>query len=670
MEATVKQIVDFYQKNPKYIGKIKADTRYGYKTIQYADVTAYNSIVYHLSTSSGKELYCSPNHRLIHDDDWKHVSKLRLGDEILTKNGYEKVNSLGVLDEKEDLYDFQIEEVYEYYTNGIVSHNSTIIESIYFALFGKTIRGLNKTDVINKKTKKGTEVVLEFSKGNDQYKIVRKLKPSTMELHHNGKDVTRDSISNTQDEISSILGVSEDVIKNCVIMGVNQTVPFMSQSKVEKRKFIEGIFDMNVFSEILKDVRKDYNDAVKNLTALQSKKDEKEKNLEIYREQSDKFEENKTQKIDSIKNDINEKRDSKKALEEKLQSIDNSVLDKLVSDYKALRDKLKLVRDDKLSVKRTELTTYDVEIRSLKKQLDNLFKSGVCPTCNREMSDDDQAHVAEHEDEINGQIAELKDKKGVVEVDITKINDVIKIIEGKISDNEDKQQSIRDTVNKNDIISNKIEDCDQNIQRLIKNAKAIKAEVNELDEVITKVDKGLVSLGEEIDDVIKQTEILDQIKFICGENGVKSYIVNQLLNIFNQSINYYLDKLNANCVLNFDEYFEEKIINDKKQECSYFNFSSGERRNIDIAIMFAFMDLQRLQGKFDTNMLCFDELVDSALDIDGVNYVVDILLEKCKEENKSIYLITHRKELQGRATGDIITIEKENGISKVKNINN
>jgi DNA repair exonuclease SbcCD ATPase subunit len=550
------------------------------------------------------------------------------------------------------------------------SGKSTIIESIYFALFGKTIRGLNKTDVINKKTKKGTEVVLEFSKGTDQYKIVRKLKPSTMELHHNGKDVTRDSISNTQDEISSILGVSEDVIKNCVIMGVNQTVPFMSQTKVEKRKFIEGIFDMNVFSEILKDVRKDYNDAVKNLTALQSKKGEKEKNLEIYREQSDKFEENKAQKIESIKNDINEKRDSKKDLEQKLQSVDNSELDNLVSDYKALRDKLKLVRDDKLSVKRTELTTYDVEIRSLKKQRDNLFKSGVCPTCNREMSDDDQAHVAEHEDEISCQIIELKDKKDVVETDITKINGVIKIIEGKISDNEDKQQSIRDTVNRNDIISNKIEDCDQNIQRLVKNAKAIKAEVNELDEVITKVDKELVSLGEEIDDVIKQTEILDQIKFICGENGVKSYIVNQLLNIFNQSINYYLDKLNANCVLNFDEYFEEKIINDKKQECSYFNFSSGERRNIDIAIMFAFMDLQRLQGKFDTNMLCFDELVDSALDIDGVNYVVDILLEKCKDEDKSIYLITHRKELQGRATGDIITIEKENGISKVKNINN
>ena len=145
---------------------------------------------------------------------------------------------------------------------------STIIEAIYFALFGKTIRGLNKNDVVNKKTKKGTEIVLEFSKGVDTYKIVRRLKPSSIELHHNGKDVTRDSIANTQEDISKILGVSEDVIKNCVIMGVNQTVPFMAQTKIEKRKFIEGIFDMNVFSDILKDVRKDCNDVKDFITSL------------------------------------------------------------------------------------------------------------------------------------------------------------------------------------------------------------------------------------------------------------------------------------------------------------------------------------------------------------------------------------------------------------------
>ena len=542
---------------------------------------------------------------------------------------------------------------------------STIIEAIYFALFGKTIRGLNKTDVVNKKTKKGTEIVLEFSKGVDSYKIVRKLKPSSIELHHNGKNVTRDSIANTQEDISSIIGVSEEVIKNCVIMGVNQTIPFMSQTKVEKRKFIEGIFDMNVFSDILKDVRKDYNDIMKVLTSLQSKKNEKANNLEIYKDQSDKFEENKRSKIEKIKKDILESRETKDKLQNSIKDVDSDGVSNLSETLKTLKGKLSIA-NDKLSEYKTELTTYDVEIRGYKKQLDNLFKSGICPTCNREMSDDDIDHVSKHENEIKDNIDKLNDKKFAIESKIKSVKDTISKIDAKYDQVTEDIDDIKSTINKNDIIKNKITDCDNYINKLLGDAKDIKNEVNEIGVIIDKVCKELVSLDSEIDDTTKQIEILDQIKFICGENGVKSYIVNQLLNIFNQRINYYLDKLNANCVLTFDEFFEEKIINDKKQECSYFNFSSGERRNVDIAIMFAFMDLQRLQGKFDTNMLAFDELVDSALDADGVNYVVDILLDKCENEGKSIYLITHRKELQSRATGDVITIEKENGISRIK----
>jgi DNA repair exonuclease SbcCD ATPase subunit len=546
---------------------------------------------------------------------------------------------------------------------------STIIEAIYFALFGKTIRGLNKNDVVNKKTKKGTEIVLEFSKGVDTYKIVRRLKPSSIELHHNGKDVTRDSIANTQEDISKILGVSEDVIKNCVIMGVNQTVPFMAQTKIEKRKFIEGIFDMNVFSDILKDVRKDYNDVMKSLTSLQSKKTEKVNNLVIYKEQSEKFEENKRVKIEKIKKDILTSRNNKTKLEDSVQDVDSLLINNLSDNLKELKNKLSIA-NDKLSESKTELTTYEVEIRGYKKQLDKLFKSGVCPTCNRDMSDDDVGHVSKHERDIQNDIDDLSNKGYEVGVKIEKIRKVIIKITEKYDQTIDKIDKIKSINNKNDVIKSKIDDCYKYITKLINDAKSIKCEVNEIGVVIVKVEKDLVILCDDIDESTKEIEILDQIKFICGENGVKAYIVNQLLSIFNQRINHYLDKLNANCVLTFDEFFEENIINDKRQECSYFNFSSGERRNIDIAIMFSFMDLQRLQGKFDTNMLCFDELVDSALDSDGVNYVVDILLDKCKAENKSIYLITHRKELQSRATGDVIIIEKENGISKVKNINN
>jgi DNA repair exonuclease SbcCD ATPase subunit len=667
MKSTVKNITDFYHTYPEYIGEIKVNTRYGYKTIEYADITEYNSAVCRVKTSGGKELYCSPKHRLNINDKWVNVENININDNVLTEDGVENINLIEYKDDKEDLYDFQVKDVHEYYTNGIVSHNSTIIESIFFAIYGKTIRGLNKTDVVNKKTKKDTVVELEFEKNGNQYKIIRTLKPSGLELYENGNNVTRDSIVNTQSEIEKIFLVSEDVIKNCVIMGVNQTIPFMAQSKVEKRKFIEGIFDMTIFSEILKQARGEYNDKMKELTSLQSKRDEKNNNLVIYREQSSKFEENKLVKIDKVKTQIDEQNSELKKLESQAKDVDVSELTKLKQNKNELNDKLNLVRDEKLSSVKSSILECEINIRNSKKKIDETFTSGVCPTCKRKMSEHDEKHANEEIESLNKDIEENENKLQKFNDDLVEIQKVIKLITTKINniDNDisDKQREI----NANEIILNRIKDTKNNIQRLNTSIDDIKNEVNEIDVVIKKVENELVSLDKDIDDCIKETEILDQIKFICGENGVKSYIVNKLLSIFNQKINHYLDKLNANCVLTFDEFFEEKIINDKRQECSYFNFSSGERRNIDIAIMFAFMDLQKVQGKFDTNALFFDEIVDGSLDTDGVNYVVDILLDKCNNDGKSIYLITHRKELQKHATGDIIEVVKQNGISKIIN---
>ena len=110
------------------------------------------------------------------------------------------------------------------------------------------------------------------------------------------------------------------------------------------------------------------------------------------------------------------------------------------------------------------------------------------------------------------------------------------------------------------------------------------------------------------------------------------------------------------------------MINALGQECSYYNFSSGERKNIDIAIMFAFMDLQKLQGNFDCNLLAIDELIDGCLDEEGVKNVLNILIEKNEKYGKYVYLITHRKEALKYATGEIITMSKQNGKTSIGSI--
>ena len=52
---------------------------------------------------------------------------------------------------------------------------------------------------------------------------------------------------------------------------------------------------------------------------------------------------------------------------------------------------------------------------------------------------------------------------------------------------------------------------------------------------------------------------LDIIKFIVSEEGVKSYIVKKILQLFNAKLALYLKKMDSNCICIFNEYFEEEI---------------------------------------------------------------------------------------------------------------
>jgi DNA repair exonuclease SbcCD ATPase subunit len=570
---------------------------------------------------------------------------------------------------------------------------SSLMESIYFALYGATIRKIKLADIVNKKNKKKTQVVLDFDNCKFDYRIIRTLKPSSLTLLRKpiGEDrlfndkrdnISRDSSANTQNDIDDIIGASEEVIQNSVIMGVNQTTPFLAQKKTEKRNYIEGIFDMTIFTDMLKDVRKDYNTNVSELTRLESETSEKNRNYKVYLEQHARFEQSKRERILDIKEKITIIRDKIADLKDTTRDLGN--YPQLIKDKEADVEDLHKKSDDitkrlrekvipeQLSIK-TIIIEHNAEIKMLNKQINDMFKDDKCPTCHREMSDHDKADVDQHIDQLKSKIADITDLIDIQNGVMDTANDVsCKLtvkdcgIKEDISEIRTEISSFNDEIRNQSVITSRISDHTDNITDLKTDAVKISKEVNTLDEVIERIEDEIKSNNLHIEETTIQVDILEKIKFILGENGVKSYIINKMLNIFNKQINVYLEKLHANCLIKFDEYFEATIINEKRDECSYHNFSSGEKRNIDIAIMFAFMDLQKIQGKFDCNLMCFDELIDGALDEEGVGYVLDIINEKCFNDDKAIYLITHRKEAASYATGDIIEVIKQDGITKMK----
>lgn len=99
------------------------------KTIEYDE--------YKLITSGGKELICADNHILYKCDNLDFITKkcdyeelyckdLELGDFIMTQDGPEMIMEFSLTGNKSSMYDLQISEGSnkQYYTNGILSHNS------------------------------------------------------------------------------------------------------------------------------------------------------------------------------------------------------------------------------------------------------------------------------------------------------------------------------------------------------------------------------------------------------------------------------------------------------------------------------------------------------------------------------------------------------------------
>ena len=146
---------------------------------------------------------------------------------------------------------------------------STIADALYFGIFGQTLREIKKNFIPNNLTGGTCEVQLSFTiddpkHGINDFDIIRSINPSKVYVYKNKIDKTRDSIANTNEYINTVLSSTPEIFQNCVIMTLNNHIPFMSKSKNDKRKFIEQIFNLEIFSKMLLELRNEHNEVKRN----------------------------------------------------------------------------------------------------------------------------------------------------------------------------------------------------------------------------------------------------------------------------------------------------------------------------------------------------------------------------------------------------------------------
>ncbi len=118
-----KKIIEEY-----HIDDLEIETDDGYQKVQALYITQpYH--VFEIETEKGYRLDCADTH-ILFDDQYNQVfvNELKCGDQIITKSGPDKIKSIYKYPFKITMRDFTIDHSnHRYYTNGILSHNTTTI---------------------------------------------------------------------------------------------------------------------------------------------------------------------------------------------------------------------------------------------------------------------------------------------------------------------------------------------------------------------------------------------------------------------------------------------------------------------------------------------------------------------------------------------------------------
>jgi len=152
MKIKIGELYEIYQKYGD-LG-FKVNTPYGYKNIEWCGITEKNADVYRCELENGMFVEGADYHKLKKtDNEFVVLKEIQIGDVIQTKDGDSRVSGIKLLDEKDTLYDVQVEEVHQYYTNGIVSHNTVLtVDLLLFLFFNTTTKTQKAEEIFNRFT--------------------------------------------------------------------------------------------------------------------------------------------------------------------------------------------------------------------------------------------------------------------------------------------------------------------------------------------------------------------------------------------------------------------------------------------------------------------------------------------------------------------------------------
>ena len=543
-------------------------------------------------------------------------------------------------------------------TTLVIGHNgagkSTMLDALSYALFGKPHRNINKPQLVNSINGKNCEVEVEFSIGQREYRIIRGIKPGKFEIYVDGTMINQSSHAKEYQKIleQNILKLNHKSFHQIVVLGSSSFIPFMQLPSHHRRDVIEDLLDINVFSkmnQILKEKQSILKDNLKDVNYdLELAKDK----IDLQQNYIKEVEGLSTKEIETKEQEISDARSEIQQIQSENVALSNSIERR----SRGLEEKIKKNHDKKQALLQYK-AEFDAKIKTLVKEAKFYDKHDNCPTCEQEISKelkDEKTKTAKEKATIyQDTLKDLAEQASVVEINISQLDDLSKMIRDKTAALTTNNNSIDSLQKRIDVLASQID----KIKGSEGDTAKAKEELTKLQEQREAHFENKLRINE---DVTYNTVILEMLK----DTGIKTKIIKQYLPVINQLTNQYLQILDFFVHFNLDESFTETIRSRHRDNFSYDSFSEGEKQRIDLALLFTWRQIAKMKNSVATNLLILDETFDSSLDHEGVGNLMKIIYAFGEDTN--VFVISHKGEILDDKFESKMEFIKDKNFSKIK----
>ena len=523
---------------------------------------------------------------------------------------------------------------------------STLLDALTFVLFNKPYRSVNLPQLVSSVNERDCLVEVEFSDGKSDYKVVRGQSPKVFEIWCDGKLSDQDAKARDYQKTleESILGMNYRSFCQVVILGSANYVPFMRLPAADRRGVVESILDIGIFSTMNATLKERVSANKEELRHAESAVAVARERVTLLRRMVEDEQKRKAhdaaweaEQVAVAQKAIS---DARVAVSEATSEI-SSLMDS-VSDQDAVRKSSDQYGNLKGQMER--------RIATLRKQVAFYANNDTCPTCTQKIDDAFKRGIM---DKGNGRIGEMEKAVGEIESQIALADERMVEIKSVVA----KVRTLNALIVSK---GNEVTAAEDKIRLISDRGNGV------IEDKTAELDAAIRSEEEALDgkrDLVEEAHYLSLASTLLKDSGIKTRIIRNYIPVINDTINGYLSKMNFFVDFRLDEEFNETIKSRHRDDFTYASFSEGEKRKIDLALLFAWRRIASLKNSVTTNILILDEILDGSLDDHATDSFLDIVNSLGTDTNT--FVISHKpRELLQDKFGRTVEFTKRGNFSR------